>query len=43
MQEVIARGAKVLLITNKEDDKCISENIWQKIEIENIETDLFLS
>ena len=41
MQEVIARGAKVLLITNKEDDQVVSENIWQKIEIENIENDLY--
>ena len=41
MQEVIARGAKVLLITNKEDDQVVSENIWQKIEIENVESDLF--
>ena len=41
MQEVIARGAKVLLITNKEDNQVVSENIWQKIEIENIESDLF--
>ena len=29
MQEVIARGAKVLLITNKSKDEVISENIWQ--------------
>ncbi len=41
MQEVIARGAKVLLITNKEDDQVVSENIWQKIEIENIDNDLY--
>ena len=41
MQEVIARGAKVLLITNKEDNEVVSENIWQKIEIENIENDLY--
>jgi glucosamine--fructose-6-phosphate aminotransferase (isomerizing) len=41
MQEVIARGAKVLLITNKSDEEIHSENIWQKIEIENIEEDLF--
>jgi len=41
MQEVIARGAKVLLITNKEDNQVVSENIWQKIEIENIENDLY--
>ena len=41
MQEVIARGAKVLLITNKEDSQVVSENIWQKIEIENIENDLY--
>ena len=41
MQEVIARGAKVLLITNKEDNQVVSENIWQKIEIETIENDLY--
>ena len=41
MQEVIARAAKVLLITNKEDRQVVSENIWQKIEIENIENDLY--
>ena len=41
MQEVIARGAKVLLITNKSDEEIHSENIWQKIEIENTEEDLF--
>ena len=42
MQEVIARGAKVLLITNKEDDQVVSENIWQKkSKIENIENDLY--
>ena len=35
MQEVIARGAKVLLITNKSNDEILSENIWQKIEVEN--------
>ncbi len=41
MQEVISRGAKVLLITNKSDEEIYSENIWQKIEIENTEEDLF--
>ena len=40
MQEVIARGAKVLLITNKSDDEVISENIWEKIEVENTNNDL---
>ncbi len=30
MQEVIARGAKVLLITNKSKDEIISENIWER-------------
>ncbi|WP_075520650.1 glutamine--fructose-6-phosphate transaminase (isomerizing) [Candidatus Pelagibacter communis] len=40
MQEVIARGAKVLLITNKSTDEIFSENIWQKIEVENTEDDL---
>jgi glucosamine--fructose-6-phosphate aminotransferase (isomerizing) len=40
MQEVIARGAKVLLITNKSTDEVISENIWEKIEVENTSDDL---
>jgi glutamine---fructose-6-phosphate transaminase (isomerizing) len=40
MQEVIARGAKVLLITNKSNDEVISENIWQTIEVENTNDDL---
>ncbi len=40
MQEVIARGAKVLLITNKRKDEIVSENIWEKIEVENTIDDL---
>jgi len=40
MQEVIARGAKVLLITNKSKDEVISENIWETIEVENANNDL---
>ena len=40
MQEVIARGAKVLLITNKSKDEVYSENIWEKIEVENTTDDL---
>ncbi len=40
MQEVIARGAKVLLITNKSKDEVISENIWEKIEVESTNEDL---
>ena len=40
MQEVIARGAKVLLITNKSKEEVISENIWETIEVENINDDL---
>ncbi len=40
MQEVIARGAKVLLITNKTKDEIFPENIWEKIEVENINDDL---
>ena len=40
MQEVIARGAKVLLITNKSKDEVFSENVWQKIEVENTDDDL---
>ena len=41
MQEVIARGAKVLLITNKSKDEIYAENIWETIEVENTEDDLF--
>ena len=40
MQEVIARGAKVLLITNKSKDEIVHENIWQSIEVENVNDDL---
>jgi glucosamine--fructose-6-phosphate aminotransferase (isomerizing) len=40
MQEVIARGAKVLLITNKSKDEVVSENIWETIEVENTNADL---
>jgi glutamine---fructose-6-phosphate transaminase (isomerizing) len=40
MQEVIARGAKVLLITNKSKDEVVSENIWETIEVENANDDL---
>ena len=40
MQEVIARGAKVLLITNKSNDEIISENIWETIEVEATNADL---
>jgi len=40
MQEVIARGAKVLLITNKSKDEVLSENIWQTIEVERTNDDL---
>ena len=40
MQEVIARGAKVLLITNKSKDEIVHENIWQSIKVENTNDDL---
>ena len=40
MQEVIARGAKVLLITNKSEDEVVSENIWETIKVENTNNDL---
>ena len=40
MQEVIARGAKVLLITNKSKDEIYSENIWEKIDVENTTDEL---
>ena len=40
MQEVIARGAKVLLITNKSKDEVVSENIWETLEVESTNNDL---
>ena len=40
MQEVIARGAKVLLITNKSKDEVFSENIWETILVESANADL---
>jgi len=40
MQEVIARGAKVLLITNKSKDEVFSENVWQTVHVENANDDL---
>ncbi len=40
MQEVIARGAKVLLITNRSNDEIVSENIWETIEVETTNQDL---
>ena len=40
MQEVIARGAKVLLITNKSKDEIVSENIWETIKVEKTNEDL---
>ena len=40
MQEVIARGAKVLLLTNKSKDEVFSENIWETIEVESTNDDL---
>ena len=40
MQEVIARWAKVLLVTSKSKYEVISENIWETIEVENTNDDL---
>ena len=40
MQEVIARGAKVLLITSKSKDEVVSENIWETLEVESTNEDL---
>ena len=40
MQEVIARGAKVLLITNKSKDEVFSENIWETVYVESANDDL---
>ena len=33
-------GGKVLLITNKSKDEIVSENIWETIQVENINDDL---
>ena len=41
MQEVIARGAKVLLLTNKDVNQIVSENIWQTIKIGTTNDDLY--
>jgi len=40
MQEVISRGAKVLLITNKSKDEIQSENIWETVHVEKTSDDL---
>ena len=40
MQEVISRGAKVLLITNKSADEVYSENIWEQIDVDHISDEL---
>ena len=40
MQEVIARGAKVLLISNKSKDEISSENVWKKIDVEKTSDEL---
>ena len=40
MQEVISRGAKVLLITNKSKDEIQSENIWETVHVEKASDDL---
>ena len=40
MQEVIARGAKVLLITNKNKDEITSENVWEQIEVDRLDDEL---
>ena len=41
MQEVISRGGKVLLISNKSTDEVSSENLWKKIQVETISDELF--
>ena len=41
MQEVISRGGKVLLISNKSTDEITSDNLWKKIQVENISDELF--
>ena len=40
MQEGIARGAKVLLITNKNKDEITSENIWEEIQVDKLNDEL---
>ena len=40
MQEVISRGAKVLLISNKSKDEISSENVWKTIEVEKTSDEL---
>jgi len=40
MQEVIARGAKVLLISNKGKEEISSDNLWKKILVENCSDEL---
>ena len=40
MQEVVARSAEVLLITNKSNDEVLSENIWETVEVESTNDDL---
>ena len=40
MQEVISRGAKVLLISNKSKDEISSVNVWKKIDVEQTSEDL---
>ena len=41
MQEVISRGGKVLLISNKSTDEISSENLWKKINVESVSDELF--
>ena len=40
MQEVISRGAKVLLISNKSKDEISSDNVWKKIVVEQASDEL---
>ena len=40
MQEVIARGAKVLLISNKGKEEISSDNLWKKILVQNCSDEL---
>jgi glutamine---fructose-6-phosphate transaminase (isomerizing) len=40
MQEVISRGAKVLLISNKSKDEISSDNVWKKIVVEQTSEEL---
>ena len=43
MQEVISRGGKVLLISNKSTDEVSSENLWKKFKLKQFQMIYFHS